>query len=487
MRAGEIQADQRHQHREESVSRATFEMRAPVRLIDDTASAIPAGAILTREQTQNIIERAVKMSKADSISVNVGSSYTTNVRFAANQMSTSGGVTDGQINVQSSFGNTHAVVSINDPSDESLRRAVAQSEALAKLSPEDPEAMPPLGPQTYEPVNAWFDSTANLSPGDRAKAALTALDPARKSGDLRAAGFIICSAAAGGLGNNTGLFAYHRETNANYTLTVRSTDGTGSGWAGAEHPDWNQVDFSGLSTHAIEKARLSRNPVAIEPGRYTVILEPQAVGDLVQLMTNYAAARQADEGRSPFSKQGGGNKVGEKIVDSRINIIADPRDPQLLARPFDGQGFPLARQVFVENGILKQLFYSRFWAKKQGKIPTGNPSSIKMQGGPTSLEDMIKSTPRGVLVTRLWYLREVDPRTILYTGLTRDGTFLIENGKISKAIKNFRFNESPLFMLNNLDAIGPAMRLAGTEQGGAIVMPPIKVHDFNFTSLSDAV
>ena len=469
------------------MSRATLsERRAPKRLIDN-AAAIPAGAVLSRQQVQDIIERAVKLSKADTISVNVGSNYTTNVRFAANQMSTSGGVTDGQINIQSSFGNKHAVVSINDASDESLRRAVAQSEALAKLSPEDPEAMPPLGPQTYDSVDAWFDSTANLSPGDRAKAALTALEPARKAGDLRAAGFIIVNAGSGGLGNNKGLFAYHRATNANYTLTVRSTDGTGSGWAGAEHPDWNKLDFSALSSHAIEKARLSRNPVAIEPGRYTVILEPQAVGDLVQLFGNYAGARQADEGRSPFTKEGGGNKVGEKIVDNRVTIFSDPRDQQLLARPYDFEGMPLSRQVWIENGVLKQLAYSRFWAKKQGKTPTGGATSIKMQGGTTSLEDMIKSTQRGVLVTRLWYLREVDPRTILYTGLTRDGTFLIENGKITKAIKNFRFNESPIFMLNNLDAIGPAVRLAGTEQGGAIVMPPIKIHDFNFTSLSDAV
>ncbi len=470
------------------MSRGTFEgRRAPVRLIDKNVSAIPAGAILSRQQVQDIIERAVKLSKADTISVNVGSSYTTNLRFAANQMSTSGAVTDGQINIQSSFGNKHAVVSINDASDESLRRAVEQSETLAKLSPEDPEAMPPLGAQTYETVNAWYDSTANLSPGDRAKAALTALEPARKAGDLRAAGFIIVSAGSGGLGNNKGLFAYHRSTNANYTLTVRSTDGTGSGWAGAEHPDWNQLDFGALSAHAIDKARLSRNPVAIEPGKYTVILEPQAVGDLVQLVGNYAGARQADEGRSPFTKEGGGNKVGEKLVDTRVTLFSDPRDPQLLARPYDFEGMPLSRQVWIENGVLKQLAYSRFWAKKQGKIPTGGASSIKMQGGSTSLEDMIKSTQRGVLVTRLWYLREVDPRTILYTGLTRDGTFLIENGKITKAIKNFRINESPLFMLNNIDAIGPAVRLAGTEQGGAVVMPPIKVHDFTFTSLSDAV
>src|SRR5437762_641504 len=283
------------------------------------------------------------------------------------------------------------------------------------------------------------------------------------------------------------MFAYNRATITNYTVTVRTNDGTGSGWAGAEHPDWSQVYFNAVSARAIDKARLSRNPVAIEPGRYTVIMEPQAVGDLVQLIGFYADARASDEGRSPFTKQGGGNKIGEKIMDTRISLIADPFDPMILSQPFDGDGLPLGRQVFVDKGVLKELYYSRFWAKKQGKQPTGAPTSFIMTGGTTSVDDMIKSTPRGVLVTRLWYLREVDPRTILYTGLTRDGTFLIENGKISKAVKNFRFNDSPLFMLNNLEAIGRPVRLAGTEAGGAVVVPPIKVKDFNFTSLSDAV
>jgi len=347
--------------------------------------------------------------------------------------------------------------------------------------------MPALGPQTYLPVSGYFDSTANLTPAERARAALTALEPSRKAGDLKTAGFLIVNAGANAIGNNKGLFAYNRATTANYTLTVRTNDGTGSGWAGAEHPDWRRLDFPGLGSRAIEKARLSRNPVAVEPGRYTVILEPQAVGDLVQLIGFALAARNADEGRSAFSKPGGGNKIGEKLVDSRVTIFSDPQDPDLLAQPYDGQGLPLARQVWIENGVLKQLFYSRFWAQKQGKTPTGFPTSVKMVGGTTSMDDMIKSTPRGILVTRLWYLRQVDPRTILYTGLTRDGTFLIENGKLTKSIKNFRFNESPLFLLNNVEAIGPAVRLGGTEAGGPVVMPSLKAKDFNFTSLSDAV
>lgn len=451
------------------------------------AAAIPAAAVLSREESQAICEQVVKMSKADAINVSLNSNYTTNVRFAANQMSTAGAVTNAQLVVQSSFGAKHAVVTTGDLSEASLRRAVEQSEVLAKLAPDDPEAMPELPAQTYVKVNAWFDSTAGATAADRARAAQSALEPARKAGDLAAAGFLVTGGQSQAIANQKDMFAYHRNTSTNYTLTVRTNDGTGSGWAAADHPDWAQVDFAAVANRAIDKARLSRTPSAIEPGRYTVIFEPQAVGDLVQLVVNYADSRSADEGRSPFVKAGGGNKIGEKIVDSRVTLFSDPADSQLLAAPFDGEGFPLARQTWIDSGVLRQLYYSRFWAKKQGKVATGAPSSIKMAGGSSSLEEMIRSTERGILVTRLWYLREVDPRTILYTGLTRDGTFLIENGKIAKSIRNLRFNESPLFMLNNLEMLGRAERLAGTEQGGDVVMPSIKVRDFNFTSLSEAV
>ncbi len=446
-----------------------------------------SASILSREESQALLQRIIGFSKAERIQVSVNSSHSVNTRFAANQLSTSGSVDDTSIVVQSWFGPKHAVTTSNDLSEASLRRVVAQSEALARLAPDDPEDMPLLGPQTYQPVSAYFEGTAQLSAADRARAAMTALGVARSSNDLQAAGFITTGAAATALANSAGLFAYHPNTYSNYTLTVRTADGTGSGWAGADHPDWSQLDFGAVSERAIAKARASRSPVAIEPGRYTVILEPQAVGDLVQLILFYADARTADEGRSPFVKESGGNKVGEKILDDRISLISDPQDPQLLAQPFNGEGLPLGRQVWVEDGVLKQLSYSRFWAKKQGKEPTGFPSSVKLAGGTSSLDQMIAATDRGVLLTRLWYLREVDPRTILYTGLTRDGTFLIENGKIGKALRNFRFNESPLFMLNNLEGLGRGERLAGTEAGGDVVMPSLKVKDFNFTSLSEAV
>jgi len=257
----------------------------------------------------------------------------------------------------------------------------------------------------------------------------------------------------------------------------------------------NRKGPSGLETDRRRRGRDARDrqgsrvprAAAIEPGRYTVILEAQAVGDLVQLVGNYTDARTSDEGRAPFAKTGGGNKIGEKIVDTRVTIFSDPADPQLLPQPFDGEGFPIARQVCIGNGVLKQLYYSRLWAKEERRQATGAPGSIRMSGGSANIDEMIRSTERGIVVTRIWYLREVAPRTILYTGLTRDGTFLIENGKIARSAQDFRFNESPLFMLNNLETPGKAERLAGTEQGGAMVMPSIKVRDFNFTSLSEAV
>jgi predicted Zn-dependent protease len=459
-----------------------FDPRAPKRLLD------AAEPLVSRDEAQRIIESAVKLSKADAVEVNLGGGRQRNVRFAANQMSTAGLVNDLSLVVSSSYGPKHAVATTNDISPEGIERAVRQSEAIAKLAPDDPEAMPRLGQQNVVPLTAaWDEATFQLDAAAGAKAAMTALGPARARGNLQAAGFLQVDCNINCVGNNSGLFQFHRGTKANYTLTVRTADGTGSGWAGAEEPKFSMIDFAKVGERAIEKAELSRNPVAIEPGRYTVILEPQAVGDLVSLVAFYADARAADEGRSPFVKQGGGNKIGEKIADERVSLYSDPYDPKILTDPFDGEGFPLTRRNWIDKGVLTEMQYGRFWAKKQGKQPTGGANNIVLAGGTTSRDQMIAGTARGILVSRLWYLREVDPRTLLYTGLTRDGTYLIENGKITKSIKNMRFNESPLFMLNNLEALGPQERVAGIEALIPCMMPLLKARDFNFTSLSDAV
>ena len=442
--------------------------------------------LMTREQARAIVERVKALSSADELLVHVASGHQSDVRFAANRMSTSGSVRSTSLAVTSVIGRKHATAVTTDLSNDSIRRVLEQSERLARLSPDDPEWLPVLGPQRYPSVQGYFDATANVSADDRARVALTAIEPARRAGDLQAAGFLLMNAASSALGTSKGLFAYHRSTSANYTLTVRTADGTGSGWAGTEENDWRKIDFAKVSSAAIEKARLSRNPVVLPPGRYTVILEPQAVGDLVSLLGGALQARLADEGRSAFARLGG-NRIGERIVDPRVTIVSDPQDPQLLLQPFTGEGLPSRRMTWIENGVLKALSYSRFWARKQGKEATPGAGSLKMLGGPTTTAEMIRSTRRGILVTRLWYLRSVDPRTILYTGLTRDGVFLIEDGRITKAVRNFRFNESPLFMLGNIEAIGPAVRIAGAESSGTFVMPALKVRDFDFTSSSDAV
>jgi predicted Zn-dependent protease len=335
----------------------------------------------------------------------------------------------------------------------------------------------------------WSDATASLDPAARADAVKRITEPAKAAG-LVSTGFMEAITSAQAIANSKGLFAYNRSTASVLTTTVRTSDGTGSGWAGATHHDWTKIDPSTLGARATDKARRSVNAVAVEPGRYTVVFEPTAAGNLVQFIGRALSARAADEGRSFFSASGGKNKIGQKVVDERVTIVSDPFDPNIAGAPFSGDGLPTKPVVWIENGVLKNLDYDRYWAQKQQRAPTGAGGSIGMTGGTSTMDDLIRSTERGLLVTRFWYLRPVDQRTILYTGLTRDGTFLIENGKVTKPVKNMRFNDSPIFMLNNLEAMGAPVRVSaseGGEPGQAIAVPPIKVRDFSFTSLSDAV
>jgi predicted Zn-dependent protease len=269
-----------------------------------------------------------------------------------------------------------------------------------------------------------------------------------------------------------------------FTLTVRTNDGTGSGYAIKDYNDVTKFRPKEDSEIAVRKAELSRNPRAIEPGKYTVILEPAALVSDEGLLNNMIFsmnARAADEGRSFFSKKGGGNKIGEKIVDERITIYSDPTHPEIPAQTWQGNGLPREKTVWIKNGVLQNLFYDRYWAAQKGVKPVAFPAGVIIDGTSATVEDLIKDTKKGILVTRLWYIRSVDPQTLLYTGLTRDGTFYIENGKIQYAIKNMRFNESPIIMLNNLDALGKSERLNGN------LIPPMRIRDFTFTSLSDAV
>jgi predicted Zn-dependent protease len=454
-----------------------------------TARSLASVRYLGRAECEALAKRVLGFSTAEQARVTINSGGRGNTRFAVNQISTAGDNYDGTINIRSTIGKRSASVTTNKVDDESLKAAVQMSERLAKLAPEDPEAMPELGPQQYAESGGWSDTTAGLDPGVRAAATRMITEPARKE-SLISTGFLESVAGSNAVANSKGLFAYGRQTALALTTTVRTQDGTGSGWAGATSHDWKQIDPASLAARAIEKAKRSVNAVAVEPGRYTVVFEPTAVGNLVQFISFAMQARSADEGRSFFSKQGGGNKIGVKVVDERVTLASDPLDAEAYAQTFTGDGQPVPKTVWIENGVVKNLSYDRYWAQKQGKEATPFAGTLRMSGGTASLDELIAGTERGILVTRFWYLRPVDPRTILYTGLTRDGTFLIEKGKITRPVKNMRFNDSPIFMLNNLEAMGRPVRVSASESGGpglAIVVPPIRVRDFSFTSLSDAV
>lgn len=467
-------------------------------------SLYAAPRVLSREEAHAITQAVLAVATGDETRVTVDSIARGNTRFAVNQVSTAGDNFDVVVTVRSVAGEKIGSASTNDLSPESLKRVVQTAERLARLSPRDAEYVPELTPQAYGPGIGWADATATMEPMARAAAIAKITAPAVSAG-LVSTGYMEARASTQAVANSNGLFAYNRHTESVLTTTVRTPDGRGSGWAGAASNDWSQIDPAVLGARAIEKARRSVEAVAVEPGRYTTILEPTAVGNLVQLIAGAANARNADEGRSFFSKVGGGNKIGMKVVDDRVTIVSDPFGLESLDTPFFADGFPARRIAWLENGVVKNLAYDRYWAKKQGVAPNvgsggggfgggggggGVPGGIKMNGGTATLEDLIKSTERGILVTRFWYIRPVDPRTILYTGLTRDGTFLIENGQVTRPVKNLRFNESPIFMLNNLEAMTAAVRVSATEGGNPgrpVIVPAIKVRDFAFTSLSDAI
>jgi predicted Zn-dependent protease len=445
---------------------------------------------LTREDARRLADRVLARSTAEGCQVSLASGADGNTRFAANQISTAGDTSNAVLTVTSRFGKRQASVTTNVFDDAGLGRAVETAERLARLAPENPEQMPLLEPQQYGEVAASFAATAGLDAAARADAVRTAADACERAG-LVGAGFIQRTAGAQAVANSAGLFAYHRSTEAACTLTVRTPDGQGSGWAGTTHNDWARMTPAAtLADRAIDKARGSRQPVALEPGKYTVVLEPTAVGNLLGLMAFALNARAADEGRSFFARRGGGTKLGERVVDERVTVLSDPADPDLLERPWTGEGQPVGRTVWIENGVVKNLAYDRYWAERQGVAPVPFGGGIRLVGGTATTEELVAQVTRGLLVTRFWYIRPVDQRSLLFTGLTRDGLFLIENGTVTRAARNFRFNESPVIALNNLEAIGRARRVAASESGGvgnSVVVPSLLVREFTFTSISEAV
>ncbi|MBL0742877.1 TldD/PmbA family protein [Chryseolinea lacunae] len=446
-------------------------------------------AIFSKEEAKKILEKVIAYSKADACEVNLNGTNGGNIRYARNSVSTAGENSDVTLVVQSNFGKKSGVATINEFDEASLEKVVRRSEELAKLAPENPEFMDPLPQQTYGESKTYFESTAKITPEYRAQAAANSINPAIAK-DVTSAGYLEDNYSFASMMNTKGLFAYNQSTGVNFTVTMRSNDGTGSGWVTRSSNDVSKLDTAEASKIAIDKALQSRNAKAIEPGKYTVILEPAASAELIRNMLFAMNARQADEGRSFLSKKGGGSKIGEKIMDERVTIYTDPYNLDVPASPWSGDGQARKKMDIIKNGTVANMFYDRYWASQKNVASVPFPGNAIMEGGNASLEDLIKDTKKGILVTRFWYIRPVDPQTQLYTGLTRDATFFVENGKVKHPVKNFRFNESPVIMLNNVETLGKQVRVdvdGGPGGGASFLIPYMKLRDFTFTSLSDAV
>ncbi len=447
-------------------------------------------SILNENQAKQILKKVLAFSKADECGCRLDGQLTGNIRYARNTVTTAGEVSDLTLAVQSSFGKKVGVATINEFDDASLQKVVRRAEELAKLAPDNPESMPNLGAQKYTKTNTFFESTANVTPEFRAQAADDGITPSKKN-NLVASGFLTDSHTMSAIMNSTGVFAYNISTNVSFSATIRTEDGRGSGWVTRDFSDINKMNTATASQIAIEKSLGSVDAKELEPGKYTVILEPAAGVGLVGRLFSSMGQRGADEGRSFLSykakegeKDAPKNKLGEKMFDERVNIWSDPQHPDVPTASFANDGASVKNTYWIKKGKINKFQNSRYWADKTGTEynPTASGSNQWiMDGGDESVEEMIKNTRRGILVTRLWYIRQLDPQTLLYTGLTRDGTFYIENGKIKYPVKNFRFNESPIVMLNNIEALGKPVRINGN------MMPPMKIRDFTFSSLSDAV
>jgi PmbA protein len=379
-----------------------------------------------------------------------------------------------------------ARVTTNKVDEDALRAAVDDCLSLASHQPKDRKLLPLLGKQKYRAVRGFHAPTASLTADERARAVKAACQLAEKRGQV-AAGIFSSGQNQSVMVNSRGLSASYRHTSGTFSVTMQQ--GSAASWAKANSADVREFDPLHLAQIASDKAVRAENPVELSPGRYTVILEPSAVLDLVGfLFYDFAATAVADK-RSCLS-----GRVGKAIFGNNITIADDAYHPQQCGAPFDGEGVPRHRVVLVDRGVVKNLVYSRRSAKQAGFKPTGHgfplpneygeaPLNLVVEGGKTSVEQMISSTDRGLLVTRLWYIREVDPYEKIMTGMTRDGLFLVEKGKIVSAAKNFRFNQSVLEMLRNVECLGPAQRATG-EEAFEMVVPPMKISNFHFSEVT---
>ena len=430
-----------------------------------------------------ILARA-KSAGAEDASVSLQSSIEAHARFADNRINTSGRSEDLDITVTVWIGRRRGAITGNDSGADALKQMAEDAVQVARVSPVQREYVPTLGPLDYPDARGFASATADVNVTARATS-LEAVLAACRNAKVTGAGFHSARASAVAAATANGNRRYFRSSEAGLSVTARSADGTGSGYCAGDHFDLARLDVTRIAERAVQKAIRSREPKPIEPGTYPVILEPQAVSDLMGFLTNSFDARTADEGRSAFAAKDGKTRLGEKLFNERINLYSDPMHPELPAVPSTAEGIPATRLSLVRSGVLENLEYSRFWAQERKREPTPGPVNYILESSQPgiSTDEMIKGMDRGLLISRFWYVRLVDPRTIVLTGLTRDGLWWIDKGAISHPVRNLRFNQSVLAMLApwNVEAIGTPQRLS------PMMVPALKLSAFTFTSVSDAV
>jgi PmbA protein len=440
----------------------------------------------TAAELERIAERVLKLSEADETEVEIGAATDALTRFANNTIHQNVAERTLGISVRAVVDGRTARASTNKTDDESLRRAVAVAVSLARNEPETPDLLPMPRAQKYQKVARFFPATAATSPRDRARAVAKVCKMAEKNKQT-AAGIFSSGSAQSLLANSRGLFARHEQTRSEFSVTILEENS--SGWAKSNSPDIGTIDPEALAESASRKAAASRAPREIPPGRYTAILEPSAVLDLVGFLFYDFAGTAVRDKRSCFT-----DRMGQKLFGENITLWDDVYHPLQTGAPYDGEGVPRQKILLVDRGVPKNLVYARSTARKMKAKATGHgfslpneygeaPMNLVFAGGDKSVDEMVRTTGRGILVTRLWYIREVDPYEKILTGMTRDGTFLVESGRVSCGIRNFRFNQGMIEMLSQVEMLGPAVRAAG-EESFEMVVPAMKVRDFHFSEVT---
>jgi predicted Zn-dependent protease len=424
--------------------------------------------------------------KEQDVSVNLEATERGFLRYAVNEATQSGVVSDVAASVTVAIGTRHASVTVHGLQPALVAEAARRARALAELAPEDPEYMPSPAAASMRTVPAaWSDTTARLTPDDRAALVADCIGEAKKQ-QLIAAGFVDHVRRTTVVATRAGFFGLHSGTHIDMTTTARTPDGSGSGWAQTTGVKPEDVDGRAATRVACDKALRARGAKPLEPGRYPVVLEPAAVAELLMYLSFDLDARGADEGRNCFAKKGGGSKVGQNVLGA-LTLRSDPWSLLAPSAPFDSEGLPRAPITWAKDGVLERLQTSRYWAKKTGTTYEAVPGQIIASGpNPQPLEQLIAGLDRGLVVTRFWYVRMLEPQTLTLTGLTRDGVFLVEKGKVVGPVNNFRFNQSVTQLFVDTDGYGVTTPTLG-DGPFRLAVPAIRAKAFHMASKSDAV